>query len=1669
MKFKFLWLLLLFLPAFAFLHPVPLISQSSDNPSVSISKSDSYANGLIAFTSVEEPKIDVSASKTSGAATVEIYQADMDHLLTYLVHDSKYQQLNSNIDVTGFSHLQDLSISLTGSDSQPTTVSLPLVANGIFFVRVKKDNLTAETFIIRSTFGSIAREAKSSLVVWSQDFATKRSVSGGGTATLYNLEKQKSVIGTANLDGDGIASLPLTSGNDLIVVEANGSQSIIPLNAQYLNGYYTWASFQPNSKSLHYFLFTDRPIYKPGDTVNFKAIVRDDDDARYTFPSGSVYVEVSQGYDQKTYIFKGNVPVDVNGFVGTSFTIPKTATTGDWMISLDPKTVTSQWGEYYDTGNSIYFKVDNYRKPEYFLEAQSSQIDVVRGDNVSVNLSGAYYSGQPLSNVTVNYNIYSDGNSYYDSEYYYPDNGNHYYRAWDSQVIDSGTVTLDAKGKAKVTLPTNKNDSQGKGQFFFFEFTYTDPTGNPSLTGVNVLVHPGEFTLYRDSQGPYGGKVNEKISLPLTLKSNLAGAALSQSIDVNVIRHTWQKVQDSNSKYPQYKNVDDQVGNYTVRSDSSGKVAFDFTPTTEGSYELVTKITDPRGNTIIKSFYLWVNNQYGSYSYSGTDSGLRVVTDKKSYQPGDTAIVSLSSTTPDRDVFLDFERSYQDRYQIVHMTGTSSQTSVKILDHDQPNIFLSAKSFSADNLEGDIQNLSVNTDNKKIVYTISTDKTNYAPGDQVTVNVTAKDLQGNPLQTNFALWAVDKSIYALADTNYGDVFDAFWSQRSDDTQSAHSLEGIYRIPAAEKGGCFLPGTTVLMADGSQKPIENVKTGDSILTRVSPSLTKLVSAKITATHQTTSPGYLIINGTLKVTDNHLLFINNHWQVARAVQIGDELSGADGQPVKVVSLEYLRGITAVYNLTTDVYHTFFADGVYVHNEKGGEPRDNFADTAYWNISVNTGTNGQAQVKFKLPDNLTTWVISALGASVDTQVGQAFTEIKTNKDLVIRPVLPNLLGENDTVTVSALINNYTDLESISTVSLKTDAGQVLDSLSQKITVAPHDFGQVNWKIKVGSGTTAKFEFSVSDNLHRSDTIVQNLTIRSLGFWQQSADFKSGSSQFTLDVPNTSYDAKKSQVSFSFSSTVLGSLTTAMKYLVNYSYGCTEQTTGSLMAKLLVKKYPLSFPSALTVDQYQSIPDGLAKLQSLQNDSGAWPWWWHNSPDNTFVSAYVYRLLNLAKSLGYSVDDATFTKAQTFLSANFDTADLATKVIKAYALSFSADTKLHYSVTTNLDQLADDYLAMAVSANLTAGIKDPSQNGLNLLLSRMQSDGTSAHWMSGAVDRFGSDEASTALAVQALVKSGTNLDTAAKAVNYLLQVRHHDYWGSTYTTSQTILALIDFSQSQKDTQANFSYQLLSGTQLLNSGTFTGLQVQPVNFSLDLSKIKTSQPLTLQKNGDGQIYTTFTQKWFMKSADSSAVSHGVSITKTLTNSKGEQYNFVPGDLVNINLDVNFSDLSASSHGYGVIEDHLPAGLVPVNTELLNESSASNTDYSYKEYLTDGVIIPISYDNLSKTYSYQARVISPGTYYLPPAYFTLMYSPDTYARSAAATFTVDTGVQINPLIAAAQSPIFKSGSSHWILYLIVVPVLALIIFLVIKYAKKKPRPPAPPLLPPTPESSTPHP
>jgi prepilin-type N-terminal cleavage/methylation domain-containing protein len=147
---------------------------------------------------------------------------------------------------------------------------------------------------------------------------------------------------------------------------------------------------------------------------------------------------------------------------------------------------------------------------------------------------------------------------------------------------------------------------------------------------------------------------------------------------------------------------------------------------------------------------------------------------------------------------------------------------------------------------------------------------------------------------------------------------------------ANGCTGIYPgcIPIGG-GGCFSPETPILMADGTTKRISEIRIGDSVLGEDAEGRRVANTVVWTFMHNG-SYEMLRVNGSLLVTPVHLMSTYRGWVAAGDLRVGDLLVGPNG-PVPVLSIESSSSLPTVYNLTTLPTHTYFADGILVHNEK------------------------------------------------------------------------------------------------------------------------------------------------------------------------------------------------------------------------------------------------------------------------------------------------------------------------------------------------------------------------------------------------------------------------------------------------------------------------------------------------------------------------------------------------------------------------------------------------------------------------------------------------------------------------------------------------------------------------------------------------------------------
>ena len=166
---------------------------------------------------------------------------------------------------------------------------------------------------------------------------------------------------------------------------------------------------------------------------------------------------------------------------------------------------------------------------------------------------------------------------------------------------------------------------------------------------------------------------------------------------------------------------------------------------------------------------------------------------------------------------------------------------------------------------------------------------------------------------------------------------AYICGHSDDCQHASDCrddDEVGGTTTTTPSTCFLAGTSVSMSDGTEKPIEDIKVGDVVLSYDEKSKSNVASiVKKTLHHpkeQTNS--YLIINNKLRVTPNHPTLVNNKWQRIDNANIGKVLRLQNGNNLIITSIRIVYDKVPTYNLEVEDTHTYYAGGVLVHNGCG-----------------------------------------------------------------------------------------------------------------------------------------------------------------------------------------------------------------------------------------------------------------------------------------------------------------------------------------------------------------------------------------------------------------------------------------------------------------------------------------------------------------------------------------------------------------------------------------------------------------------------------------------------------------------------------------------------------------------------------------------------------------
>ncbi len=560
------------------------------------------------------------------------------------------------------------------------------------------------------------------------------------------------------------------------------------------------------------YVYTDRPIYRPGQVVYFKAALRTEDDARFSLPSADP-LSVSITNDQGQQVYSDTFKTGAFGTLAGQFQLAPQASLGFYNLMLSR-------GDQQFT--SVSFSVAQYKKPDFQVQVASPLSETVQGTTIPVSVDASFFFGGPVSNATVHWSVLT-------ADFVYPYTGQGYYDFYDfdwsanqtgpvygtfGRLISEKDGQTDAKGHASLDVPADLSSAK-LSQLYTVEATVTDANGQQVSNRLEVVVHQGTFYIgVRPEQ--YVGEAGQPLNVNLLTVDWHSNPAPKQALHVVYNDHQWncalEKNPDTGANAWTCNVKDTPVSSQDLTTDDKGQATGSFTPPKGGTYQVKVTGTDASGHTVTSSTIVWVSSgEFVSWRQDNNDR-LNLVADRKSYKPGDTAEILIPSPFPGAATALvTVERGRILSNAVLQLNGNSTIYKLPITPSFAPDVFVSVvlvKGVDANNPAPSFKvgtvKLTVSPEQQQIKVTLTPDKPKVGPRDTVTYQIQATDYAGKPVQAEFSVGVVDLAVLSLSQPNAGPILDAFYGERGLSVRTSLGLTlGIDRLNVAAdhaKGG-----------------------------------------------------------------------------------------------------------------------------------------------------------------------------------------------------------------------------------------------------------------------------------------------------------------------------------------------------------------------------------------------------------------------------------------------------------------------------------------------------------------------------------------------------------------------------------------------------------------------------------------------------------------------------------------------------------------------------------------------------------------------------------------------------------------------------------------------------------------------------------------------------
>ncbi len=1466
-------------------------------------------------------------------------------------------------DVSSYTQAATWTETATSFDERKSyqLTTIPNVASGIYLVTAKDaaNNREAATLVNVSRTALILKaDSAGRMVVWASTLQNGAPVPSMAV-TIYDLEGKP--LGNSTTNSDGVAiidtgtSFDLTyQNNDKLVVIGQSESEVAMTGADYnwRENRYSW--YGATSSEYTAYLYTERPLYKPGDTIHFKMIVRQSEDGAYKVAANNdIKFTLTDSRGDKVDTVE--LTTDEFGTAHGEFSLSSGVPLGSYSLRA----------EMDDAASSTFYQaleVEEFQKPEYSVTVTGQNEDGdadygIAGQPMKIAVAAEYFFGQPTANADVTVQVFKSSYRWYYGwwEWGYYD----YYPQSANEFVTEFSGKTDANGLFVESF-TPESDAE-RTTSYSFKATVTDAQGLPIDGSLNMPVHwnAAKMTVRTEK---YGYTNNDPVIVNVALQNHDGSPLPNTEVTIS-----------AEAEWYGYETTSRPPVTQKVTTDANGKAQATFENLSQGWYRIKGSMTDSLGRDLEHYNYVSVYKRNGGPWYYFRSDDLMVTVDKDSYAVGDVAQLLIQSRLEPTMALVTLERESVLEEILVKLDEPVTTVQVPVTEKLGPNAIIKVHAFKLSDAAsiqdysyqaiGEAQLVMARTEmrvpvtNKRLKIDIEADADEYLPGSKSTLTLKVTDHEGNPVRAQVSLAMVDQALLALQPDLSADLFETFYRARGSNIATYQSITRPYFYQPFEEQ--FGPPT----AD-------------------------------TATPEPATPS----EPTNDANDD----------------AGREKSTAD------IAL-----------------------------------REEFLDTAIWRPALVTDDNGSIVLPVDLPDNLTTWEIFAKAVTVETQVGEANDELLVTQDVIARTSKPRFAVLGDRFQVGAVGQNYTGADHTGQIDMSCSNLILLDDGAQALDLPNGGTDVAHWtavasQIGMGTVTTTLMVGDGGDRL-ALPMEVKPFAVPDRKSFVGNIQTPNQRYNYNFDVPSNAIN-EASLLRLNLSPSLALSLLDSLDTLINYPYGCVEQTMSRLMPAAAASKVyqQLGIPNPKEAELPAIMQKGVNRLTDLQYANGGWGWYGAGEI-NQHMTAYVLLGLTMVQEAGFPVPAEVLDKGFEYLDQEL--AGLEDYDVQAYILYVKSragrgdhvgEAKILASRVEQLDSYSVSILAEML---FKADEQDTADKILSELRSRIVETPTNAylptdsknewyHWRSMA-----SDEKNTAAAISTLSKFSPSEPLLFKMVRWLLdqQKGGHYYsgagWGDTQATAAAINGLLAYILASSELEGNFTYTvLLNGTEVAKGSvtpeTFAK-PIEPIIIDGELLRTGDNDLEVLRSNADGSsgkgtLYINGQVRLQVFYPEFEAVTEsdqGIKVSRAYyrydPTAKDGTREYLKGGEVEVGelIDAEVRVSTNTEMAYVLVSAPIPAGFEVVDDGVgtspycgfcgigVGDDFWSGWGYSYKDIRTDKVefFVPQLYKG-DHVYRFRMRAVTPGVFSTMPAEAGPMYDggkgESLWGRSGSAQFTI---------------------------------------------------------------------